>query len=38
MSVSTSYKNISVDQEAIVEPKEKLATPDSSFGVALFNS
>jgi hypothetical protein len=38
MSVSASCKGISADQEAIVEPRERLATPDSSFRVALFNS
>jgi hypothetical protein len=38
MSVSTSYKGISADQEAVVKLGERLNILNNSFRIALFNS
>jgi hypothetical protein len=38
MSISTGYKGISADQEAIVKLGERLGILDNSFRVTLFNS
>jgi hypothetical protein len=38
ISISTSYKGISADQDTIIELGERFSIPDNSFRITFFNS